>query len=132
MFGAGRGRMRLNTSLLGWGAFLIALGAVPLAVDRGVVARDAVQAWWSLWPVLLIGGGIALVFRATPIATLAGVVVAAGAGLMLGGAVATGFAGLPVSACGDERDTAPFSEAGGDLREGGSIDVELDCGDLEV
>ena len=124
--------MRVNTSLLGWGVFLIALGAVPLAVERGVIATDAVGGWWSLWPVLLIGGGVALVLRATPIGTLAGLVLAAGAGLMLGSAVVTGFAGLPVTACGDERDAVPFAESDGDLAEGGSIDVELNCGDLEV
>jgi hypothetical protein len=124
--------MRINSNVLGWGVFLIALGAVPLAVERGVVTPEAVRGWWTLWPILLIGGGIALVFRASPIAALAGVVVAGGAGFMLGGAVASGFAGLPVAACGDERGTSALPDASGELADGGSIELELDCGELDV
>jgi hypothetical protein len=124
--------VRINSSLLGWGVFLIALGAVPLAIDRGIVNAETARGWWSLWPLLLIGGGVALVFRATPIGTLAGVVLAGGSGLMLGGALVSGFAGFPVAACGDERGTTAFADASGELRDGGSIELELNCGELDV
>jgi hypothetical protein len=51
--------VRVNRSLLGWGVFLIVLGAVPLAVREGLVSEDVVANAWQLWPLVLVGAGVA-------------------------------------------------------------------------
>src|SRR6266516_3293466 len=93
--------MHLDRRLLGWGVFFILLGAVPLAVRANAVAPDLVGRWPTLWPVLLIGLGLGLILRGTPLAWLGGAVTAVTLGLMGGGAIATGFSGVPViTGCG--------------------------------
>jgi hypothetical protein len=124
--------MRVNTSLLGWGVFLVALGAVPLAASQGVITEDAVRGWWRLWPLLLIAGGVSLILRGSALGAIAGLVAAAGFGVMVGGALTGGFGGLSAVACGDDQGTTAFPAATGVLREGGSVDLELNCGELDV
>jgi hypothetical protein len=124
--------MRINTSILGWGAFLVALGAVPLAVSQGAVTEETVRGWWTVWPLLLIAGGVSLVLRDTVLGAVAGVVAAAGFGVMVGGALTTGFGGLSGVACGDTRGTTAFPAAAGELADGRSIELELNCGELDV
>ena len=55
--------MRIDQRFLGWGIFLIVLGAVPLAVRSGIVTADAAGTAVRLWPLLLVGAGIGLVLR---------------------------------------------------------------------
>src|SRR4051794_28247992 len=57
--------MRVNRGLLGWGVFFLVLGAVPLVVAYGGVAASTFDRAWQLWPLLLIGAGLGLVFART-------------------------------------------------------------------
>jgi hypothetical protein len=124
--------MHLDRRLLGWGVFFILLGAVPLAVRAGAVDPGLVGRWPTLWPFLLIGWGIGLVLRASPIAWTGGAIVAVTFGLMGGGAIATGFAGGQLfSGCGSGTGQ-PFPESQGAFDSAGSMAIEFNCGTLAV
>jgi hypothetical protein len=124
--------MHLDRRLLGWGVFFILLGAVPLAVRANAVDPDVVGRWPLLWPLILVGWGLGLILRGTSIAWVGGALAAVTLGLMGGGAIATGFSGVPVmTGCGDgpgqtfQQQTGSF---GGAVR----MDVEFNCGSLSV
>lgn len=124
--------MHLDRRLLGWGIFFILLGAVPLAVRANAVDPDLVGRWPTLWPFLLIGWGLGLVFRASPVAWVGGAIVAMTFGLMGGGAIATGFAGVPAfSNCGSGSGQS-FQASQGTFGSNGRLDVEFNCGTLDV
>ena len=125
--------MHLDRRLLGWGVFFILLGAVPLAVRSGAADPELVGRWPTIWPLLLIGWGVGLVLRATPVEWVGGAIVAVTFGLMGGGAIATGFAGAPVigGAC-SSGPGQPFQTAQGTLGSAGHMTVEFSCGNLTV
>ena len=77
--------MHIDRRLLGWGVFFILVGAIPLAVRGGFLDAERVVSWPSLWPVLLIGWGLGLLLRQTPIEWIGGGVTAVVLGLMAGG-----------------------------------------------
>ena len=57
--------MHIRRGYLGWGVFLILVGAVPLAVRAGYLTDDQIGRLWSLWPLILIGIGVGLILRRT-------------------------------------------------------------------
>jgi hypothetical protein len=125
--------MRIDRRLLGWGAFLVIAGAIPLAVRAGAISADSVSGWPSLWPLLLIGGGLGLVLRKTPIHLLGGVVSVVTAGVMLGGLLAAGFTGFPAfGACGSGDNGVAFGTQSGTLSDRASVGVEFNCGRLNI
>jgi hypothetical protein len=124
--------MRIDRRLLGWGTFFILVGAVPLAVRAGYLDVDRARQWPSLWPLLLIGWGVGLVLRRTPVEWLGGAVVAVTFGLMGGGALAAGFGGFPaIGGCNSDRAMTAFATQRGTL-ESGRLAVEFNCGSLLV
>src|SRR3972149_8168205 len=87
--------MHIDRRLLGWGAFFVMAGAIPLLVRADLVQRDVMGNWPSLWPLLLIGGGLGLLLRGTPFHVLGGTVSVLTAGVMVGGLLTSGFGGVP-------------------------------------
>jgi hypothetical protein len=79
--------MRINRSLLNWGVFLIALGGVPLAVDQGWLESDIARDLGQLWPLILVGIGLGLILRWTPLSWFGGALVAATFGVIFGATV---------------------------------------------
>lgn len=125
--------MRVDRRLLGWGTFLVIAGAIPLAVRASVISADALAGWPSLWPLLLIGAGLSLVLRRTPIHLLGGSVSVLTAGVMLGGALASGFHDFPAfGACGNTGAGAGFASRSGTLSGVADVQVEFDCGHLRI
>jgi hypothetical protein len=126
--------MHVDRRLLGWGLFFILLGIVPLAVANGLADRSLVERWPLLWPLLLIGWGAGLVLRRTPVDWIGGAVTTVTLGLMGGGLIATGVAGLPFSgSCGAPGgSTQAFAPAGGTMTAAGRFDVRFDCGTLTM
>jgi hypothetical protein len=125
--------MRPNRRLLAWGLFFIVLGLVPLGVRGGAIDANFVSRWPLLWPVLLIGSGIGLVLRRTAAAGVGGVIVAVTLGLMGGGAIATGFDGLPtLSGCGGAGSTDAAGSAHGTFTGPASVAIEFDCGTVAI
>lgn len=122
--------MRLDARLLNWGIFFILLGAVPLAVQQGYLSTDRLLGWWQLWPLLLIGAGLGLILRRTPLESLGGLVVAGTFGLMFGGLIASGGDVVEFGGCGDQRGATAFPPAEGRLEGRAGIVIEFNCGDL--
>lgn len=124
--------MRIDRGLLGWGVFLILVGAVPLAVRGGYLTSEQVAQAWSLWPLILVGIGVGLVLTRTPLEWVGGIVVAATLGLMIGALVATGARGFPGTVCGGGTAGTPFEARSGTLEAPATIAIELDCGELAL
>lgn len=124
--------MRIDRDLLGWGVFFAMAGGVALAIQEGGIAD---RAWWSFWPLILVGIGLGLVARRTALEAVGGLVVAATFGLMVGGSLAGGVGGLgalPSGVCGPGDGGTPFEPQRGSLGLAASVTVELDCGDLAI
>ncbi|MEO8208786.1 MAG: hypothetical protein ABI598_07095 [Chloroflexota bacterium] len=125
--------MRIDRRLLGWGSLLIIAGLIPLAVRAGAVPTGWVEGWLSLWPLLLVGAGLGLLLRGTPVQPVGGVVSVLTAGVMLGGMLATGFHGLPTfGACGSGAAGPSFVDQSGSMPDPGRMTVEFNCGSLTV
>ena len=123
--------MRIDRRLLGWGIFLILLGGIPLAVKLGVLVARVVGDWALLWPVLLIGWGLGLLLRGTRLALVGGTVSAVTFGIMGGGALATGFGGVPIaSGCTHGEAATAFPAQSGVLGAAARVDIEFTCGTL--
>src|SRR6185295_18516367 len=115
---AGRWRraMHIDRRLLGWGLFFILVGGIPLAVRTNLISASLVSQWANLWPLLLIGWGIGLLLRSTPIEWLGGALAAITFGVMGGGLLATGASGLPfATGCSGGGATTAFAARTGDL-----------------
>jgi hypothetical protein len=124
--------MRIDRRFLNLGAFFLVLGAVPLAVQQGLLDRDLAARAWQLWPLLIVAAGIGLVLRRTPFEPVGGLLAALTAGSMLGGLVAVGMdIGDIGRACGGGGDQA-FTGQQGTIGSTGRVRLELSCGDLTV
>ena len=125
--------MRIDRRLLGWGAFLVIAGAIPLAVRAGAISAGSLSGWPSLWPLLLVGAGLILIFRHTPLHLLGGTVSVLTAGVMIGGLLAAGFHGFPAfGACGSGSGATAFPDQQGSLGVQSSVRIEFNCGKLDV
>jgi hypothetical protein len=125
--------MSINRSLLNWGVFLIALGGVPLAVQQGWAEADIAATLWRVWPLILVGIGLGLILRWTPMAWLGGAIVAATFGLIFGALVAGGIQGVNGACVGlGSGESQTTSEEGPASDSSFSLQLELSCGDLDV
>lgn len=124
--------MRVDARLLRAGVFLVALGVVPLLVQSGTIDPHIFEGSFRLWPLVLVVVGVGLLLRLTPLAVLAGVLVAGILGLVAGALIATG--GAFVGGCvGTRTDTTELgSQQGTFSAEGASVRLVLDCGDLRL
>src|SRR3990172_7821911 len=123
--------MSINRSLLNWGVFLMALGGVPLAVQQGWANASIAGDLWRLWPLILVGVGLGLILRWTPIAWLGGAIVAATFGLVFGALLAGGISGISSACIGDGNGPATTTEQGGATTEPDFLlELELSCGEL--
>lgn len=123
--------MHLDRRLIGWGLIFILVGAVPLAVNAGLLDRDLVGRWPELWPLLIVAIGISLLLTRTPGAWAGSLSVALVIGIMGGGLVATGLGEIGDLGCGGGAAQA-FNTQGGALADGGRLGLEFDCGRLTV
>lgn len=123
--------MHLDRRLIGWGIVFILVGAVPLAVNAGLLDRDLAGRWPELWPLLIIAAGLALLLTRTPAAWAGSLSIALVVGIMGGGLVATGIGEIGNIGCGGGSAKA-FNTQGGALADGGRMDLEFDCGKLTV
>lgn len=124
--------MHVDRRFLNWGVFFILLGLVPLAVQLRWLEADAITGWWRLWPLLLVGAGIGLVLRRTPLAFAGGLLVAATFGLMLGGLLAGGGTGDFGFACGPNAATTPFTTQTGTFTSTAAVSLEVNCAEVTV
>ena len=123
----------INRSLLNWGVFLIALGGVPLAVKQGWAEASIAGDLWRVWPLILVGIGLGLILRWTPMAWLGGAIVAGTFGIIFGALIAGGVQGVS-NACiglgsGESQTTSESGPASGTTFD---LQLELSCGDVVV
>ena len=124
--------MHIDRRLVGFGLFLITIGAVMVAVRQGLLSEEAARQAWTLWPLILVGSGLSIVLAGRPGAATGGLVLAITFGAMLGGVAATGvFPGAGICSSGDD-DGATFSDGGGDLGPTARVTISQDCGDLTI
>jgi hypothetical protein len=136
--------MRINRGLLNWGVFLIALGGIPLAVDQGWLESDIAGDLGQLWPLILVGIGLGLILRWTPLSWFGGALVAATFGIILGAATVSlrdnDLANLQgiipavaSTACaGDAVGEDTSSEGGLADADEFSAEITLSCGELQL
>jgi hypothetical protein len=125
--------MHLDRRLLGWGLFFILVGGIPLAARAGLLDEARIAQWPQLWPILLIGWGAGLLLRKTPIDWLGGAIAAITFGIMGGGLLTTGAAGLPfASGCASGQPSAAFAPRTGQLDTTAQVNLDFNCGTLEV
>src|SRR6476659_9679121 len=89
--------MRVRRGPLFLGLFLIPLGAITLAVRAGFLDSDQLVESWRLWPLILIGIGLAILFARSRAAIAGTVIIALLLGTLSGAAIAAGpgwFVGL--------------------------------------
>jgi len=122
--------VHLDRRLFNWGLFFLALGLIALVVRAGYIAPATAARAWTLWPVLLICAGLAVLLRRTPIQFLAGGAAAVVLGWMLGGLLVTGR--FPSVGCGPTSATTSFPTQQGSLGSSASVDIETNCGQLTV
>ena len=124
--------MRMHRGFLGWGIFLILAGSIPLAVRAGYLSDDQLRNVGGLWPLILVGIGVGLILSRTRYGFLGGFIVAATFGVIVGGLLAGGVAGIDIG-CGPGTGTTAFASRQGSLTgSSASVDVDLSCGDLTV
>ncbi len=125
--------MHVDRRLLGWGLFFILVGAIPLAVRANLVSASLVSEWPNLWPLLLIGWGIGLLLRSTPIDWIGGAITAIVFGVMGGGLLATGAGNLSfATGCSGNPPMSAFESRSGDLAAAAHVNVSFNCGSLHV
>lgn len=124
--------MHIRRGFLGWGVFLILVGAVPLLVRSGYLDSDQVDRLWTLWPLILVGVGVGLVLRHTRLDFVGGLIVAATVGLMVGGLLSAGFGSISTGFCGSDNGSVAFPSHDGTFAGAGSVDLRLDCGQMTV
>ena len=97
--------MRIRRGLLFSGLFLIPVGGLTLLVRGGYIDADVLRDAWRLWPLVLVGLGLAILLGRTQGAALGSALSGLILGLIVGGALASGsWVGFGV--CGGSGDTA--------------------------
>jgi hypothetical protein len=127
--------VRIHRDLAGWGVFFIVAGAVPLAVQSGLIAPDVLDRWWTFWPLILVGIGLGLVFTRTPLEILGGLLVSGTLGLLVAGVLTGGFGrigDLPSGVCGPGGGGTAFAPQTGALGANAEVSLELDCGTVDI
>jgi hypothetical protein len=121
--------MRVNRRFLYWGIFLVAVGAVLVAVDLRGVDESTLANALGLWPLAFIAIGLGLVLRRTQFSLAGGMIAAAVPGLLLGALMATPHFTID---CGGSIDPVSFTTREGTFAGPARIDVTTGCGSLTV
>ncbi|MHB8460609.1 MAG: hypothetical protein ACYDAK_03115 [Candidatus Limnocylindrales bacterium] len=125
--------MHLDRRFANAGVFLVALGAVPLAVQAGAIDASNVADAWRLWPILLILAGIGILLSRTRVQAAAGLLSALTVGLIGGGLIAAGWPGFGAIGCGGGSGGSAFTSSTGDLgSSSASVDLTVGCGHLRA
>ncbi|MFL5674335.1 MAG: hypothetical protein ACJ779_04970 [Chloroflexota bacterium] len=124
--------MQIRRGFLGWGIFLILVGAIPLAVRGGYISADDLGRLFNLWPLILIGIGVGLVLSRTRFDFIGGLIVAATIGIMVGGLLSVGVSGFSAGSCGSNATATPFPARDGAFGSTGDVTLALDCGEMTV
>ncbi len=126
--------MRVRRGLLFWGLFLIPLGGVSLLVRAGVLDGERLGDAWRLWPLVLIGVGVAIVLGRSRLAVAGTAVVALVLGSLGGAALAGGnlWIGALGDCAGGSRAADEHLLRDGTFDPGAAVRLDLRCGSLSL
>jgi hypothetical protein len=124
--------MRPRQGFLFWGLLLIPLGAIPLLVRAGVLDVSGLLDAWRLWPLLLVGVGLAILIGRTRAAVVGTVVIALTLGTLGGVALANPGSWIgAVTHCGPGSQTQALHRQGAFAGQA-SVVLDLNCGSLNL
>jgi hypothetical protein len=125
--------MRVRRGLLFWGVFLILLGGIPLLVRAGILDGALFVDAWRLWPLVLIGIGLAILLSHRRAGGTVTVILAIALGVVAGGALAAvNIAGLYAGDCVATQASMERMTQSGTLETPATVRLEMDCGELDV
>lgn len=124
--------MSTRRRYLGWGVFLICLGAVPLAVQLGLLDAKAATGLLRLWPLILIGIGLGLVLRLTPYRAVGGLIAGGVFGLLFGVFLAGGLSSAAFACTGSQPTASPIASSGSFATGSANVSIELSCGQIDL
>jgi len=126
--------MRVRRGLLFLGLFLIPLGGVSLLVRAGVLDAARLADAWRLWPLILVGAGIAILLGRSRLALVGTAVVALVLGSLAGAALAggNGWFGVFSDCGGSGRPTDEHLRRDGSFDPGADVRLDLRCGSLTL
>ena len=126
--------MRVRRGLLFWGLFLIPLGGITLLTRAGVLDADRLSDAWRLWPLILIGIGLAIVLGRSRTAVVGTAIIALVLGSLGGAALAGGH--LWIGAFSDctfaSGPTDQRFHRDGTFDGGAAVRLDLRCGSLAL
>jgi len=126
--------MRVRRGLLFWGLFLIPLGGISLLVRAGVIDADRLSEAWRLWPLILVGIGLAILLGRSRTAVVGTAVVALVLGSLGGAALASGH--LWIGALSDcaiaSGPTDQQFQRSGTFDGAAAVRLDLRCGSLSL
>ena len=125
--------MHVRRDLLFSGLFLIPVGAIPLLVRAGVLDARALLDAWRLWPLILVGFGLALLLGRSRAASIGTAVTALVIGAIVGSAPASGSIWIgDVTECGSTGVATQHLERSGTFGLPASIDLQVRCGSVSL
>ena len=125
--------MRVRRGLLFWGVFLVILGGIPLLVRAGILDGALFVDAWRLWPLILIGIGLAILIGHRRAGATVTLILAIALGVVAGGALAAGnVAGLYAGDCVATQASLERVTQSGALETPASVRLEMDCGEVDV
>lgn len=123
--------MRIRRGLLFSGLFLIPVGGLTLLVRGGYLDANALADAWRLWPLVLVGVGIAILLGRTSFAVLGTAISGLVLGLIVGGALASGsWVGFGV--CADPNADLQQIDQTGAFDGPATVALDLRCGSVDL
>lgn len=123
--------MRIRRGLLFTGLFLIPVGALTILVRGGYIEADALRDTWRLWPLVLVGLGLAILLGRTRGAATGTAISALVLGLIVGGGLASGsWVGFGV--CTDSNADLQPLDRSGTFDGPATVRLDLRCGTVDM
>lgn len=123
--------MRIRRGLLFSGLFLIPVGGLTLLVRGGYIDAAVLRDAWRLWPLVLVGLGLAILLGRTQGAALGSALSGLILGLIVGGALATGsWVGFGV--CGGTGAPVESEDRAGAFDSPATVALDFRCGTIDV
>ena len=123
--------MRIRRGLLFTGLFLIPVGGLTLLVRGGFLDAAALRDVWRLWPLVLVGLGLAILLGRTGGAALGTAVAALTLGLIVGGGIASG-SWVGFGSCSDSSGDLQVLDRTGTFDGPATVRMDLRCGSLDL
>lgn len=125
--------MRIRRDLLFGGLFLIPVGTITLLVRAGAIDPGALLDASRLWPLILVGIGIAILLGRSQAASVGTAVVALVLGAIVGSAIASGNLWIgDVSQCGPSSAATQHVDRSGTFTIAAAVELDLRCGSIAL